>query len=149
MNPFILCILGILAAFSAYLPWRGIRWIQISSFLLGVAMNATAIRLALQIFGGVPIEGTIWIHDELSAFMLILIAVVALASMVVSLRYISIEHEEKVISTAQVRMYYALLNIFVLAMMLVVLANNIFLLWIALEATTLSTTLLVCFYVRD
>ena len=47
------------------------------------------------------------------------------------------------------REYYGLMPLLVFAMMLVVLANNLGILWVAVEGTTLASVFLVMFYGRE
>ena len=49
----------------------------------------------------------------------------------------------------KLREYYALTPLLVFAMMLVALANNLGILWVAIEGTTLASVFLVTFYGRD
>ncbi len=49
----------------------------------------------------------------------------------------------------KVRIYYGLLPLFALAMIVTVTTDHLGVLWIALEATTLTTTPLVALYKKD
>ena len=87
-----------------------------------------------------------WRMDSLSALMIVLIACVYLFSLIVSVRYIGHEYKEKIITFFQYKMYFALFQLFVLCMLMTVLANNVLLLWLTLEGTTLAATFLVGLY---
>ncbi len=86
--------------------------------------------------------------DSFSALMVILIACIYIFSLIVSVRYIGHEYEEKIITFSQYKMYFALFQLFVLCMLITVMANNVLLLWLALEGTTLFSTFLVGLYRR-
>ena len=49
-------------------------------------------------------------------------------------------------AAAKLRKYYALTPLFVFAMLLVTVANNLGVMWVAIEATTLASVFLVTFY---
>ncbi|EKE25295.1 MAG: Strongly similar to membrane-bound [NiFe]-hydrogenase-4, subunit F [uncultured bacterium] len=87
-----------------------------------------------------------WLMDSLSALMASLVAFVYMAATLVSYRYIGHEHEEKILSLSELKLYFTLLHIFALCMLATVIANNTLLLWLALEGTTLSSTFLVGLY---
>ena len=52
------------------------------------------------------------------------------------------------VGIAQLRKYYCLTPLFVFSMMLVAVANNLGVMWVAIEATTLASVFLVTFYGR-
>ena len=49
----------------------------------------------------------------------------------------------------KLRKYYSLMPLFVFSMVLVALANNLGVLWVAIEGTTLASVFLVTFYGRE
>nr|MDA8387184.1 proton-conducting transporter membrane subunit [Nitrospiraceae bacterium] len=84
--------------------------------------------------------------DPLSAYILMVIALLSAAAAVYSMEYMASELKSGAITPAGLRYYYFLLNLFVFTMMLVPVSNNLALLWIAIEATTLVSALLVGIY---
>lgn len=99
------------------------------------------------LFSQAPAWATGWLAlDAFSAFMLTLVALIYMAAMLVSYRYVGHEYHEGIINLAQVRTYFCLIALFAFSMVMVLLANNTILLWIALEGTTLSSTFLVGLY---
>ena len=52
----------------------------------------------------------------------------------------------KAAGLSQFRKYYSLTPLFVAAMLLVAVANNLGVMWVAIEATTLTSVFLVTFY---
>lgn len=89
---------------------------------------------------------SVWLMDSFSALMATLVAFIYISATLVSFRYIGHEHEEKIITLADLKLYFALFHIFVLCMLVTVMANNALLLWMTLEGTTLSSTFLVGLY---
>lgn len=93
--------------------------------------------------------GDYWMVDRFTALMIVLIQVVWVGASLASVRYIGLEHEAGILSTRKVRIYYGLLPLFMLAMLVTVATDHLGILWIALEATTLTTTPLVALYKKD
>ena len=106
--------------------------------------------VAVLVFARGPVWiGDFWMIDRFAAMMIALIQVVWMAASLASLRYIGAEHAAGILSTLKVRIYYGLLPLFVLAMLVTVATDHLGVLWIALEATTLTTTPLVALYKKD
>jgi hydrogenase-4 component F len=78
--------------------------------------------------------------------MLMLVAIVSLATSLYSVGYMRRELEEGKFLPNRLRYYYALLHVFVLTMVLVCVSDNLGIMWIAIEATTLASAFLVSFY---
>jgi hydrogenase-4 component F len=81
--------------------------------------------------------------DSLSAFMVIVIGIVSLLASWGSVRYLRHEVESQHCTSRHAVQYAALMQSFVATMLLAVLAANIGILWVAVEATTITTTFLV------
>jgi len=84
--------------------------------------------------------------DSLSALVVGLIAFVALVCGIYAIGYLREEESAGKINPHLLHRYYVLTPIFVGAMMAVPLMNNLGLLWVAIESTTLASVLLVRFY---
>ena len=88
-----------------------------------------------------------WVYiDSLSVFFLLITAVVSFAASVYSVGYIRLEVEDAKISVGKAVAYFRLFNLFCLAMLTVPLFNNLALVWIAIEMTTLISAFLVGFH---
>ena len=88
-----------------------------------------------------------WVYvDSLSVFFLLTTVVVSLAASIYSIGYIRLEVEEAKISIRKAHTYFQLFNLFSLAMLIVPLLNNLALVWIAIEMTTLISAFLVGFH---
>ncbi|GLZ14108.1 hydrogenase [Actinomadura sp. NBRC 104425] len=81
--------------------------------------------------------------DALSAYMLVVIGAVALPALLASPGYLAAERAAGHTSAADARRYGILTQTFVAAMALAVLAANLGVLWVAVEATTICTAFLV------
>jgi hydrogenase-4 component F len=86
--------------------------------------------------------------DALSAWMVLLISVVSLGSSLYAGRYFQRDLAARAVTPGRVKEYYVLTPLFSAGMFLVVLANNLGVMWFALETTALSSVLLVALYNR-
>ncbi len=84
--------------------------------------------------------------DALSALVVGLTAFVALVCGVYAVGYLREEGRAGKINARLLHRYYVLTPIFVATMLAVPLVNNLGLLWVAIESTTLASVLLVRFY---
>ncbi len=91
-------------------------------------------------------EFNVLFADSISAFMVFLIVLIGLAASVYSVGYMGRELSAGVISLKQLRTYYALFHVFIFTMLLVVVSDNLGVMWIAIEATTLASAFLVGLY---
>lgn len=87
-----------------------------------------------------------WEVNRFSALMGLLVTWLYACAMVVSYHYLEVEERKGILTIKHIRLYMLSVPLFVLSMVVAIFANNVGLLWVALEATTLSTTLLVSFY---
>ena len=120
-----------------------------------------AIALAAQVLSSGPIS--LWdgffYADALSALLVLLSAFAALICSIYAVGYFRHEERSGVLQAAEelggrfavdkLREYYALMPLLVFAIMLVALANNLGILWVAVEGTTLASVFLVMFYGRE
>lgn len=88
-----------------------------------------------------------WLYvDSLSVFFLATTAIVAFAASIYSVGYIEKEVQEARVTPQKAKGYYALFNLFCLMMFLAAVLNNLALVWIAIEMTTLVSAFLVGFH---
>jgi hydrogenase-4 component F len=86
--------------------------------------------------------------DALSAWMVLLIAVVSLGTSLYAGRYFRRDLAAGAVTPGRVKEFFVLTPLFAAGMFLVVLANSLGVMWFALEATALSSVLLVALYNR-
>jgi hydrogenase-4 component F len=84
--------------------------------------------------------------DTLSAFFILVASVVAFAAALYSISFIRKEVEAGVLSEKKARLYSLLFNLFCFSMFFVPALNNLGMLWVAIEMTTLISAFLVGFY---
>ncbi|HXY61320.1 MAG TPA: hydrogenase 4 subunit F [Nitrospirota bacterium] len=81
--------------------------------------------------------------DALSGYIMALVLFLSLASATYSISYIEHEFETGLLNPRGVRTYYGLLHLFIFTMLLVTMANNLAIMWIGIEATTIVSALLI------
>ncbi len=84
--------------------------------------------------------------DFLSVFFIFVISVVAFAVALYSVGYIRKDVEQGIISEKKAGVYYLLFNLFCFSMFMVPAVDNLGMLWVAIEMTTLISAFLVGFY---
>jgi len=84
--------------------------------------------------------------DDLNATFIVLTTFVAFTTSVFSLSYIGHELEIGRLTPPYVRFYHAMYQVLMFAMNLALVANNIGLMWVAIELATLTTVLMVGIY---
>jgi hydrogenase-4 component F len=131
------------AGATAALPWRPwAGWVAVAA---NGAVLVLGIVLAAQVTRGHPARAADGIlrADALSAFMVVVIGVIAVLASSQSVRYLSAETRRGAGTARRASLYTALVQAFVACMLLAVLAANLGVMWVAVEATTIATTFLV------
>ncbi|MCE5295504.1 MAG: hydrogenase 4 subunit F [Euryarchaeota archaeon] len=128
---------------------NGRHWVEMLTVVASFASFIIAIMIGVDVAGNGPISYWLWYIDSLSVFMLGIITFVSLIVSVYSVSYIGHDYSEREIGISQVKMYYILLQLFIMSMLVVVMSNNLGVMWIAIEGTTLASTFLVGFYEKD
>lgn len=84
--------------------------------------------------------------DALSVIVLDTISIVSFMVSVFAIGYLNQELRHQVINLQRIQLFYSLMYAFIFTMVLVVSTQNLGLMWIAIEATTLASAFLVGFY---
>ena len=84
--------------------------------------------------------------DSFNVFLVALTAFVGFTTAIFSRPYMRIEEHHGRLNPRRLRLYHSMYQLFMAAMLLALLTNNMGLLWVAMEAATLSTVLLVSLY---
>jgi len=142
-------ILGIplcLATLSFFLPdRRSFGWFNGLGYLL---IAASSVSLIFRLFrnGSALSFFHFFYVDSLSAFFILTISIITLASSLYSVEYIARDLEDGLISRRKARAYYSLFNLFSFTMFFVPVVDNLGVVWVAIEMTTLVSAFLVGFY---
>src|SRR5205085_916064 len=101
---------------------------------------------ALSLFFGRPQPGSYLLVDDLNNVFIVLTTFVGFTTSVFSASYIDHELEIGRLTPTYLRFYHAMYQMLMFAMNLALLANNIGVMWVAIELATLTTVLMVGFY---
>ncbi|MGZ3366446.1 MAG: hydrogenase 4 subunit F [Caulobacteraceae bacterium] len=122
----------------------------IPGYRLSAGLNMLASLLQLAIAGSLffdrPPGGLYLRVDDLSVVFIVLSAFVGFTTSVFSASYIAHEVEIGRLTPARLRFYHAMYQVLMFAMNLALIANNIGLMWVAIELATLTTVLMVAVY---
>ena len=103
------------------------------------------VALAIRVLDDGPVDafgGQLRV-DALSALMVIFIGVVGSISAVYSVAYLRTELDSERTTARRAQLYGVLMQVTIAAMLVVVVADNLGVLWVAIETTTIATVLLV------
>lgn len=84
--------------------------------------------------------------DSLNISIIILTTFISMNTAIFSKQYMQYEVEQQRITPKRMRLYHAMYQCFIFALLLALMSNNLGLLWVAMEAATLATVLLVSLY---
>src|SRR5262245_8199436 len=124
---------------------RGLEWVNLAGFI-GTAICAVLLGCEVLKNGHASALNEFLYADALSALVAGLTGFVALAAAIYAIGYFRHDQLAGKTTLRQLRRYYRLTPFFVFTMLLVVLANNLGVMWVAIEGTTLASVLLIAFY---
>jgi len=107
---------------------------------------AVLLVLRVQTNGAMLVWRDQFFVDSFNVFLVALTAFVGFTTALFSRPYMRIEEHHGRLSPRRLRLYHSMYQLFMGAMLLALLTNNMGLLWVAMEAATLSTVLLVSLY---
>ena len=113
---------------------------------LNIAASLLTFLTALTLFAARPEPGPFLLVDELNVVFIALNTFVAFTTAVFSASYIGHEVETGRLTPVYLRFYHAMYQTLMFAMNLALVANNIGLMWVAIEIATLTTVLMVGIY---
>ena len=132
--------------------------VNLTAFAILFGMAAVLVARVLR-SGSVSLWNGFFYADALSALVVLLSAFVALVCSIYAVGYFRQDERDEVFqedaewgglfAVHKLREYYTLTPLFVFSMILVALANNLGILWVAIEGTTLASVFLVMFYGRE
>jgi hydrogenase-4 component F len=145
----ILLVLGLPLAGAALLALLGHRPVAPT---VNVAVSLATFLAAAALTARVVTEGPFLVLDRqffvdpFNVFLVALTAFVGFTTAIFSRPYMRIEEEHKRLTVARLRLYHSMFQLFNFTMLLALLTNNMGILWVAMEAATLTTVLLVSLY---
>ncbi len=118
--------------------------------VLNIAGSLLTCGAAFALTAGVLRDGPFaykWVYlDALSGLLLVVVGLLTFTATLFSLSYMDEEVAEGRVRPGLLPRYYALLQLFAFTMLAVLTVENLGLMWVGVEATTLASTLLVAFY---
>ncbi len=107
-----------------------------------------AVALTIRVIDNGPLLalGDQFLVDPFNVFLVALTAFVAFTTAVFSRPYMMIEEQHGRLNPSRLRLYHSMYQLFSFTMLLALLTNNVGILWVAMEAATLTTVLLVSLY---
>ena len=122
----------------------------IRGYRLSAALNvlacAASLAVAVSLAVWRPAESLYLRVDDLSVVFIVLSAFVGLTTSIFSATYIAHEVEIGRLTPVRLRFYHAMYQLLMFAMTLALIADNIGLMWVAIELATLTTVLMVAVY---
>ena len=115
-----------------------------ASLVTLVAACALAARVVSE--GQLVVAREQFFIDPFNVFLVTLTAFVGLTTALFSRPYMRVEAEHGRLSPGRLRLYHSMYQLFMTTMLIALTTNNLGLLWVAMEAATLSTVLLVTLY---
>jgi hydrogenase-4 component F len=144
-----LAVLGIPLAGAAILAAVGERGIA-SRINIGVSLltwlASIALTVRIIVAGPMLIAGRLFFIDSFNVFLVALTAFVGFTTALFSRPYMQVEQAHGRLTPARLRLYHSMFQVFNFTMLLALITNNMGILWVALEAATLATVLLVSLY---
>ena len=116
------------------------------SATINVASSFATLAAAISFLFVKPASGDYFLVDDLNIVFIVLNTFVAFTSSVFSASYIAHELEIGRLTPRHLRFYHAMYQTLLFAMNLALVANNIGLMWVAIEMATLTTVAMVGIY---
>ncbi|HEX5476617.1 MAG TPA: hydrogenase 4 subunit F [Burkholderiales bacterium] len=117
-----------------------------AAFSLGTLIAACALTAKVISEGPLFAWNEQFFVDPLNVFLVTLTAFVAFTTSLFSRPYMQIEQQHGKMTPGRLRLYHSMYQLFSFTMLLALLTNNLGILWVAMEAATLTTVLLVSVY---
>ena len=134
---------GVVLAFTGHRPFA--RDVNVV-FSLGTFLAACALTVQVISEGPIFVLNKQFFIDPLNVFLVTLTAFVGLTTAIFSRPYMRVEQDHGKLTPSRMRLYHCMYQIFNFTMLLALTTNNMGILWVAMEAATLTTVLLVSLY---
>ena len=142
-------VLGIPLAGAAVLALWGHRDRAMDlnvAFSLGTFIASCVLTAQVVAHGPQLLWDSEFFIDPLNVFLVTLTAFVGLTTALFSRPYMRIERDHGKMTPPRLRLYHSMYQLFSFTMLLALTTNNMGILWVAMEAATLTTVLLVSVY---
>src|SRR2546425_1335396 len=123
-------------------------WASLVNVAVSLLTWLASIALTVRVINDGPmlVAGRLFFVDSFNVFLVALTAFVGFTTAIFSHPYMQIEQNHGRLTQARLRLYHSMYQVFNFTMLLALITNNMGILWVALEAATLATVLLVSLY---
>lgn len=142
-------LMGVSLASALALAFIGDRrYAAEANIAASLASFAISVALAFRVYADGPITSADqWFFvDAFNVYLVVLTTLVSTTTAMFSRNYMRFERSHGKVGRRGMRFYHAMFQLFIFAMLLALLTNNVGVLWISMELATLSTVLLVSLY---
>ena len=124
------------------------NWAAELNSVMSFGTFVAAVLLTIRVieWGSQVAFGEEFFIDQFNVFLVALTAFVAFTTSLFSRPYMRIEQHHGKLTTPMLHLYYSMYQMFTLAMLVALTSNNMGIVWVAMEAATLTTVLLVSLY---
>ena len=123
------------------------RAAEVNLFFSAVTfLAAAALTARIVAHGPIRVLHEQFFVDSLNVFLVTLTAFVGMTTALFSRPYMRIERDHGRVAPAGLRLYHSMYQMFSFTMLLVLTTNNLGIMWVAMEAATLTTVVLVALY---
>src|SRR5471032_2448828 len=124
------------------------RWAPELNALMSLTTLVAASALTRRVITGGPMTALDeqFFVDPFNVFLVALTAFVGFTTALFSRPYMRTERDKGRMTPARLRLYHSMYQVFTFTMLLALTTNNMGILWVAMEAATLATVLLVSVY---
>ncbi len=145
----LLMLLGLPLLGSLLLALIGRReWAPEANVLMSAGTFAAGVWLTAHVIAHGPM--LVWHEqffiDPFNVFLVILTSFIGLTTSLFSRPYLRTEEQHGRLNRGQLRLYHSMFQLFIFTMLLALTTNNMGILWVSMEAATLTTVLLVSLY---
>jgi len=144
---YLLLLIPALTAVACFLPLNT-RWWERFNVVGSILTGTAALYISLRTLqAGSPLwPGRFLMVDELSAVLVFIIGVIGTICCLYTVTYLRVDRANGEVDSRKTGRFFGLLHLFVGTMYLAVLADNLGVMWVAIEGTTIVSALLVGFY---
>ncbi len=143
----LLIITPLIAALTSLSVRRAARPLEIAAAVAAPVELLSVLAIASAVYHNGRCEfGAYFSVDSTGMIVLATVALVGFAASYYSIGYLCQEVAKQIIGFHRVKQYFVLFHLFLMAMFFAIMTVNPIMMWIAIEATTLSTAFLISFY---
>ncbi|HBV98329.1 MAG: NADH-ubiquinone oxidoreductase [Peptococcaceae bacterium BICA1-7] len=144
---YLLLLIPALTAVACFLPLNT-RWWERFNVVGSILTGTAALYISLQTLqAGSPLwPGRFLMVDQLSAVLVFIIGVIGTICCLYTVTYLRADRANGEMDSRKTGWFFGLVQLFVGTMYLAVLADNLGVMWVAIEGTTIVSALLVGFY---